>query len=186
MQQGSLPLSLEQLAERAGTSKALIYVYFPSHYELYNAIMRAEVADLETAGMQAASMKKNLQDAALACARIYFEHIAKRGTVLHLILRDLYMVGHIDPQVAKFRDTVVRRLARLVRRKLNLPARENIAAINLAITIPEEAGRLAFQGDLAPERAWLVCEELISASIAALAPQRSRSEGSGGGSFALR
>jgi AcrR family transcriptional regulator len=185
LQQGSLPLSLEQLAEKAGTSKALIYAYFPSHYELYNALMRAEVLELEAAGMHAASLKKNLREAAVSCAKIYFEHVAKRGPVLHLILRDLYMARHIDPQVARFRDTIVRRLARQVRRKLNLPARENIASINMAITIPEEAGRLAFQNELSPSRAWLVCEELLSSSIEALSPHRARREASGSGSFAL-
>lgn len=168
--QGYLPLPPERLAEAVGASKALIYGYFPDQHDLFNAVLADEFAALADAGLEAASQGGSLEQAALACAELYFRHVCVRGPVVHVILRDVYMVGRVDPLVAAARDRIVRRLARQVRRELNLPPGETVGAISLATTIPEDAGRLVWQGELSPEAGLELCRRLTGAALAALRP----------------
>lgn len=170
LEQGHLPLPAERLAAAAGVSKALVHSHFPDQHGLFNAVLAAEFDALEAAGLDAASRAADLQTAALACARLYFEHVRRRGTVAHLILRDPYMVGRLDRAVAVRRDRPLRRLARLVRRELDLPPDEAVGAISLATAIPEDAGRLVWQGDISPATGIELCERLVGAAIEALRP----------------
>src|SRR5919205_3358996 len=65
--QGYLPLPVEQLARTAGTSKALIYTYFPTQYLLFNALLERETQSLALAGFETASQVEDLDQAAILC-----------------------------------------------------------------------------------------------------------------------
>lgn len=168
--QGYLPLPPERLAQAVGVSKALIYGYFPDQHDLFNAVLAREFAALEASGLDAASQGGGLEAAALACAELYFRHVCDHGPVVHVVLRDLYMAGRLDPAIAAVRDRVARRLARRVRHECGLPPREAVAAITLVTTIPEDAGRLVWQGDLSPQSGLELCHRLTGAALGALRP----------------
>ncbi len=168
--QGYLPLPPERLARAVGVSKALVYGYFPDQHELFNAVLIHEFSALEAAGLEVASQATSLEAAALDCAELYFRHVCARGPVIHVVLRDVYMAGRVDAKVAAIRDRVARRLARRVRGELGLPPEEAVAALTLATTIPEDAGRLVWQGDLSPQGGLELCRRLTSAALAGLRP----------------
>ncbi|WP_304168580.1 TetR/AcrR family transcriptional regulator [Phenylobacterium aquaticum] len=170
LDQGFLPLPPERLAEATGVSKALIYGYFPDQHALFNALMARQFAALEAEGLDAVSRDPSFETAAMGCAELYFRHVCAHGPVIHVVLRDLYMARRLDPKVAAVRDRVIRRLARHVRRDLHLPPDETVAAITLVTTIPEDAGRLVWQGDLSPEGGLELCRRLTAAALAALRP----------------
>src|SRR6185436_12276203 len=52
VEQGFLPLPLERLARRAKVSKALIYAYFPTQHDLFNALLARELDALFAAGLE--------------------------------------------------------------------------------------------------------------------------------------
>jgi AcrR family transcriptional regulator len=171
LQQGHLPLPMDALARSAGASKALIYAYFPTQHDLFNALLSREFRALEARGVVEASAQWDLNQAAFDCALLYFEHVASAGPLIHLILRDPYMAGHVAQDVAIFRDRIIRRLARRARGALRLRAKENIAAINMIITIPEEAGRLKYAGDISLDRGRELCRQLMLSSLDAFTPR---------------
>jgi AcrR family transcriptional regulator len=171
LEQGYLPLPTERLAEHAGVSKALVYAYFPTQYDLANAVLDRRFAALTAAGIEAASLGKPLREAALEAARIYFEDVAEHGPQIHVVLRDQFMRGHLDARLAALRDRVVRNLARAARQSLHMTARETVAAINMIITIPEQAGSLAHGGEMERDRARELCAQLIASSVDALTPR---------------
>jgi len=172
LRQRHLPLKLEDLAQATGVSKALIYAYFPTQYDLFNALLADEFQALAARGVEAASAGDDLGAAAAACALAYFDHVAAAGPLIHVILRDPYLSGHLAPELAGFRDRIVRRLARLARRDMRLPAKEAVAAITMATTIPEEAGRLVYAGELSHTRGRELCAELVASSVEAFTPRR--------------
>ena len=171
LEQGHLPLPLDALARAAGTSKALIYTYFHTQPDLFNAVLEREFRALAARGVAEASAMAELNDAALTCALIYFEHVAETGPLIHLILRDPYMAGHVAPALTGFRDRIILRLARRSRRALRLRAKENLAAINMILTIPEEAGRLVHANELSLERGRTLCQQLVRSSLEAFTPR---------------
>jgi AcrR family transcriptional regulator len=170
LEQGYLPVPLERLGQSACASKALVYAYFPTQHDLFNAVLARQFENLVAAGIDTASEAVGLEAAALGCALIYFEHVAHVGPLIHIILRDRYMVGHLSVENRALRDRVARRLASAARRELLLRAKEAVAAINLILTIPEEAGRLVHAGEMEHERARELCAQLVRSSVKALAP----------------
>ncbi len=165
--QGHLPAPPERLSRAAGVSKALVYVYFPTQYDLFNALLAQRLSALVAAGLDAASALPSLEAAAAQAASLYFDDVASNGPLVHLILRDRYMVGHVSADNRRIRDRVMRRLARAGRRQLGLGAKEAVAALGLIATIPEEAGRLAASGEMTSERAKALCLDLVQASVTA-------------------
>jgi AcrR family transcriptional regulator len=168
VEQGFLPLPTERLAREAGTSKALIYAYFPTQYELFNALVEREWHSLATAGLVTASEIKDLQQAANLCAMMYFEHVARTGPLLQILTADLYMSGHEDEQLTRDCATLRKRLARLIQTTLKLPLKEAEAAVEMMIAIPAEAGSLVHSKRVDAQVGRDLCRTLISSSLRAL------------------
>ena len=165
---GDLPIALGDLAKAAKVSKALVYAYFPTQYDLFNAVLAAEFDAMAQAGMIEAASAAQLGDAAERSALLYFEHIVARGTASHLILRDPYMRGQISAANRAFRDQVAGQFARAARRELRLRPHEAVAAFNLAVVIPEEAALLVRSGDTDQDVAREVVTQLIQSTLAGL------------------
>jgi AcrR family transcriptional regulator len=181
LRQGFLPLPLVELGRAADVSKALVYTYFPTQHDLFNALLQARFDELRHSGLTKAAQRRELTDAATECAGIYFDHVSTTGPLIHIIMRDLYMSGHLAPEVARYRNFIARHLARGARRQLGLTAKEAFAAFNLIMTIPEEAGRIAFDGSMKPERARLLCLAHVNSAIQAISPPKSPSPTRRGG-----
>ena len=170
LEQSHLPLRMEALAAHAGVSKGSVYGYFPTQHALFNAILGDEMDRLRDAGLEAAATAPDFTERAIACAAIYVRHIARRGPVIHYILRDGHMAGRLDPAATALRDRLLRGFARSARRDLRLPPAEATAATVMTVAIPEEMGRLVWQGELALDRAEALTAQLVASAISSLKP----------------
>ena len=104
---------------------------------------------------------------------LYFEHVARNGPLLNILLTDLYMAGHFDEEVLKSRAQILRRMKALAQKELPLSEREIEAAIEMLTAIPEEAGRMVFHKELDQTTARQICHGLMLSSLKALkAPDR--------------
>lgn len=168
VEQGFLPLPIERLAREAGTSKALIYTYFPTQYDLFNALMEREWHSLTTAGIVTASEVKDLQQAATLCAMMYFEHVSRVGPLLQILTADLYMSGHENEQLTRDCASLRRRLARLIHSTLELTIGDAEAAVEMMIAIPAETGSLVYAKRTDAQVGRELCRTLISSSLRAL------------------
>jgi AcrR family transcriptional regulator len=148
VQQGYLPLPIEQLAKNSGVSKALFYTYFADQYALFNGLLERELNDLLAGGLDLASQVKDIDQAAVLSGTLYFEHVARCGPLLHILMADRYMAGHVERRLLRLRNFVLLRLARNARPTIKLSKAEMLAAVEMIIAIPEEAGRLAFTQEL--------------------------------------
>ena len=173
IEQGYLPLPIERLARTAGSSKALIYTYFPTQYALFNAVLERELQSLVTAGLITASQVEDLDQAAVLCGMLYFEHVARSGPLLQIVTADLYMSGHEDERLVSECNSLRQRLAKLVHTTLKLPMREAHAAVDMMIAIPQESASLVFAGETPPAVGRQICHTLLLSSLEALrSPER--------------
>lgn len=162
LEQGHLPVGVQDLAEAAHVSKALVYKYFPEPHDLYNALLERALAELVGAGL--AVVDAGAADAATAATvlgDLYYRYVAAAGPLIQIILRDRFMAGKVSPEALAVRDRVCRRLARALRRDFALPSREAVACLGIGMTMPEECGRLVHQRELDLERGAVLCRELI-------------------------
>lgn len=162
LEQGHLPVGVQDLAEAAKVSNALVYKYFPEPHGLYNALLEGALAELLRAGLELAGEDAaDAATAATALGDIYYRYVAATGPLIQIILRDRFMAGKVSPAALAVRDRVCRRLARALRRDFALPAREAVACLSIGMTMPEECGRLVHQGELDLERGAVLCRELV-------------------------
>jgi AcrR family transcriptional regulator len=168
VQQGFLPLTVEQIAQATQASKGLFYAYFPTQYDLYNALLRRELNGLVSAGMETAARVNDFDQAGLLCGMLYFEHVAQSGPLLHLLTNDLYMKDHIDPAAIQAGAAILQRLTRLTRDALKVSRKEALAALEMLAAIPEEAGSLAFHRTVELPVARDLCHTLLSGGLEAL------------------
>ncbi|WP_374572250.1 TetR/AcrR family transcriptional regulator [Phenylobacterium sp.] len=170
LEQGCLPISLADLARRIGVSKGLIYSHFTDQHDLLNAILLEHFEALNADGIDEASQGEEIASVAESCALIYFEHTALNGPLLHTILRDPYASQRLTPQLRRLRDRPMMRMARLARKQLHLSASETITALNLVMTIPEEAGRWVHDQKIDAADARSLCLKLVREAVLALTP----------------
>jgi len=166
--QGFLPLPIERLAREARVSKALIYAYFSTQYDLFNSLLARELQALVSKGLDEASRGRSLNNVAVDCVMIYFDHVVRWGPLLHILFSDLYMASRYDRATTATRDRVARRVARLALRTLRLPAKEIVAGMNMVLAIPEEAGTLAFTGEIELTLTREMCRTLTLSALKGL------------------
>jgi AcrR family transcriptional regulator len=168
VRQGYLPLPIETLAQAAHASKALVYAYFPTQYKLFNALLERELRALALGGLETAAHVDNLDQSVLLCAMLYFEHIAQYGPLLHILLTDLYMAGHVEAKLTEQIRQMTQRLWRLAQKALPLTAAEFEASLEMIATLPEETGTLAFEKRMEAQVARELCHTLVLSSLRAL------------------
>ncbi len=161
LEQGYLPLGVQDLADAAKVSKALVYKYFPEPPDLYNALLKRACTQLTDAGVEQAAREGQAPAAAMAAAEVYYRFISETGPLVQIILRDRFMTGRVGGAVAALRDRTCGALARTLRREFGLPVRQAVACVSIGMTMPEECGRLVYQGDLDVEQGAALCRELV-------------------------
>jgi len=171
--QGGLPLSYDQLAVAAGVSKALVYHYFPSQLALGTALVEEELTSVDRRELGRLAALEDPVAAARACADLYFDIVADRGPLLHILLADPLLnqgqTAHITARSGLLLLPLVRRL----RRAFGISAREANIIVQLLVTLPEEAGKQVFQGSSTRERARRLCADTVEATLSALQGDRS-------------
>lgn len=156
--QGFLPVPVEQIARAAGVSKGLVYAYFPTGADLYNTLLAERMAALaETL----APARLGLEKLAARYAQTYFEVVVAHGPVLHILFTDAYLDGRRSAAACAVRDAIWRRLVRMARRSLKIPAQDAVAALAMILAVPEDLGRLVASKDITQERARTLCAELV-------------------------
>ncbi|HYM36716.1 MAG TPA: TetR/AcrR family transcriptional regulator [Steroidobacteraceae bacterium] len=168
VKQGYLPLPIEQLAQSMGISKALIYAYFPDQYALFNHLLERELSGLLTGGLDITSDVQDIEQSTVLSAMLYFEHVARLGPLLNILLSDRYMSGHFELRLLRTRNLILQRLGKQAAKKLRLREHDALAAIQMMTAIPEELGRLVFVGQLDTLIAQQLCRQMILSSMHAL------------------
>lgn len=171
--QGGLPLAYDQLAGAAGVSKALVYNYFPSQITLAHALIEEELARLDRRELRRLAALEDPVAAARACAHFYFDIVADRGPLLHILLADPLLYQGQAAHVTARSGLLLLPLVRRLRHAFGISPREANIIVQLLVTLPEEAGKQVFQGSSTRERARRLCADTVEATLAALRGDRS-------------
>jgi len=89
-EQGFDGVSMRQIAETAGVSKANIYHHFESKHALYLAIMQASASRLSALVENLAEGKGSFDQRLRVFARAHLEHLFDNATTLRLVLREAF------------------------------------------------------------------------------------------------
>ena len=170
---GGLPISMKRVGDAMGASRALVYAYFPDADQLAEAVLERRMQWLGEAGLATALESGEFGVRAMAAARVYLDHVARHGPVVHVAVRDLPRARARGGK-ARGHVAAIARLARAARRDLRLSAHEALVLIELLVAIPEEAGRLVFERTLDLGEAQALCARLMSNGIDSVRPRGAR------------
>ena len=165
MDQGFLPVPLEALARKLGVSKALIYAYYPTQYDLVNGLLRHYMPDLARFQLAELELGGDIYKIAEQSALAYFEHVADIGPLLHILLSDFYAISQVDPGILTLQGQVFGRLARVVRASFGFDAVQSLATVRLLAALVEEAGTLSFRGFYARDMCREICLQLVAGGL---------------------
>ncbi|MAL26918.1 MAG: hypothetical protein CL820_13720 [Croceicoccus sp.] len=168
----STELSLRDVADAVGASRALAYAYFADRYRLIEAVLDRQADVLREAGIEEAAADGPFAERAGRVAAIYLDHVAQHGSVLEIVMREPEVMRELQTEASAIRSRLYRRLTRAARRDLHMPAPDALALVQLLAVIPEEAGKQQRAGHLDRAEAHRLCERLLAAGIEAQVPRR--------------
>jgi len=167
----SADVSMREIADTAGISRALAYAYYPDRYRLLDALLQEHVDQLTAAGIIEAAQSGRLVERACAVARIYLQHVAAHGTALDVVVRDEPLARQLEGAASRLRARVYQALARTVRAELHMSAQEALALVQLLAVVPEEAARQVRSQVLPLDEALALNDRLLTAALMTQMPR---------------
>lgn len=83
--QGYHAAAMDEIAERAGVSKPVLYQHFPGKLELYLALLDESAAELITAVSQALASTSDNRERVPATFRAFFDYVSGAGEAFRLV-----------------------------------------------------------------------------------------------------
>ena len=77
--------AMDDIAERAGVSKPVLYQHFPGKLDLYLALLDHHREDVEQAVRSALTQTTDNKQRVLACVAVYFEFVSREGAPFRLL-----------------------------------------------------------------------------------------------------
>ncbi len=161
----SVSLTLNDIADRIGVSRSLLYVYYDGVPAILDAIFQIHLGRLEARlplddanndPFESRSVDANLQ---------YFHYLVEAGPVLQLILRERNQDSPLGDESRRRFMRLARALAVETSRGLELSPREAFVLIELNAAIPEALARMVRSGEIDKDTAIETCRRLITASL---------------------
>ncbi len=165
---GAIPIPIADVALEAGVSRALVYSRFATLEGIINAVLNKQVAQLEPQLSAALTAPTSLDQSVRESLVPYYRHLRDHGGILHAVSQDQFMSGLLSRRYRRFRDSNLKKLARLAKDELGLPIRMAIAQVILLASLAEEAARNVHkrpQDDEAAERLMLQAAQTMINSL---------------------
>lgn len=166
----SARISPPDIAANIGSSRSLVYSYFPDADHLVQAVLDRHADLLLQAGLCDALAAEGLEDALVQSSLIYCDHVSQHGSAIELCLREPRVAEKIGGKIRTMVLSVLLCLARKAMRELKFEPADALAIVRILQVVPEDAARLIRSGKVSRETAHKVCKRLLRASIDELRP----------------
>ena len=124
VEQGYHAAGMDDIAERAGVSKPVLYQHFPGKYELYVALLDRAVEALLTSVLEAMQTPADNRERVRATIQAYFAFVAGEGAYRLVFESDLANDVLVGDRIASVQRRCARVLAELLRQDTDLADEE--------------------------------------------------------------
>ena len=164
--EGTLPISLPDVASRADVSRSLIYAHFPNQTDLMNAVIARHVARLDT--RLSFHSNGNTEDTAAQIASDYFDHLISLGPTIALAPKDSFLAADLCEDYKRLARRATRFLGSLARKAFVLPPRDAVASAIMMTALPESAAIAVWKKTIDAETAREAMMDSVRKSVSAL------------------
>ncbi|MDG6078847.1 TetR/AcrR family transcriptional regulator [Erythrobacter litoralis] len=165
----SLGFSLNEVAERVGVTRSLLYAYFDGVPAILDQIFQDHLQRLEDAIRPIMDGDRPYRDKMVDAYVAYLVYLVEAGPILQILLRERQQDNPLGEGSRRGFQRFLRYLARHTTRALTLEAREAFVLLELNAAIPEALARLVRAEEIEMATARDTCSRLISASLDAFA-----------------
>ena len=125
---------MDEIAERAGVSKPVLYQHFPSKLELYLALFDQHAGELVDAVREALASTHDNKQRVAATIAAYFEFVDRDGEPFRLVFEsDLTNESAVRERVDEVTERCAQAIAEVIREDTDLPA-EQAMLLGVALT----------------------------------------------------
>ena len=126
--------AMDDIAERAGVSKPVLYQHFPGKLDLYLALLDHHRSEIEEAVRSALSTTTDNKQRVLACVAVYFEFVSREGAPFRLLFEsDLTSDAAVSERVEGVAMTCGEALAEVIAADTDLSS-EDAHMLGMALT----------------------------------------------------
>jgi AcrR family transcriptional regulator len=120
--QGYHAAAMDDIAERAGVSKPVLYQHFPSKLELYLALLEQSSDQIIDATCQALASTTDNQVRVLATVQVFYDYVANEKGAFRLVFEsDLTSEPAVRAQVDRVTSVCADEIAKVIREDTGLP-----------------------------------------------------------------
>lgn len=125
--------SMDEIAERAGVSKPVLYQHFPGKLELYLALLETSVETIINGVKTALSSTNVNENRVQATMELWYNYVANRGAAFRLVFEaDLTSDPRVRALVDRVTDESATAIAAIIREDTHLsPAASHLLAAGL-------------------------------------------------------
>ena len=125
VQRGYHAAAMDEIAERAGVSKPVLYQHFPGKLELYLALLDASAEELERRIRDALRSTEDNKQRVAASIAAYFDYVDSDRSAYRLVLEsDLRREAAVRERVERNMTTIVDAIADVIAKETGAPAEE--------------------------------------------------------------
>jgi AcrR family transcriptional regulator len=125
--------SMDEIADRAGVSKPVLYQHFPGKLDLYLALLESSVETVIEGVRAALESTQVNQNRVQATMELWYDYVADRGAAFRLVFEaDLTSDPRVRSLVERVTDESATMIAAIIREDTNLsPAASHLLAAGL-------------------------------------------------------
>jgi AcrR family transcriptional regulator len=165
----SLTMSLNDIADRLGVSRSLLYVYYDGVPAILDAIFLSHLDRLDELVRPMGDTDRPFATRAVEAYTGYLAYLIETGPVLLLILRERHQDSPLGAESQLRFCRLLRFLASQAARDLDLSPRESFVWLELTAAIPEALARMVQSREIDRETAEVTCRRLVRASLESFA-----------------
>lgn len=144
--EGVSAVTMERLGKEAGTSKALIYNYFPDVTVLLQSLLVREYRHLRRQQLDAAEDAATLEHMVRKVTHVYLSYIRERGLIIERLSSEPAVANNGDP-TAYNREGAVRYMAEIISSNFHIDMDVALATVDISYGIPAAAGHYITHND---------------------------------------
>jgi len=172
-------VTMDELADAARVSKALVYTYFRNRTEVLGALLLREVKHFQHEGRSAVAGAATFEEMIRGTTSAYLDHVSKRGVLIQRLMGDPTVATSISELDLRERGITITYLSKEVARRYGLSRRRARLVTEMLMGVTGRAADMQHRGAAKRGELQELVFSILFASLQALADQeiaRSRSK----------
>lgn len=171
---GVSAVNMERLARRAGVSKPLVYIYFPSRTELLRALLQRELDRNLAENAAAVAGTTTMPEMVRATSRLMLGKAVEHGEVMQRLLSEPEIADDVLALRQRHAGRYTHYLAARLKAEYGIPSPVSDSAVEIALGMSSAASARVARGEADPR---FVEDILVSMILGALQAVGSDHEG---------